>query len=400
MSRFFFPCLVLALVLPAAPSLAGEEASEEALKLHRSAIVFDAHCDTAMRLVGDQGIDFGVRHEPDRRGGHMDLPRMVEGGLDAQVFAAWVDPSLPESIWADRAKEMIDAVRHQALQHPDMLEVALSGRDVRRIVKQGRIAAVLGIEGGHVIDESIELLDEFYRRGVRCLTITWMNTNRFADSSEGPSRHGGLTDFGRRVIREMDRLGMVIDCAHAADETFFDILAVTRHPVLVSHSCLRALCDIPRNVSDDELRALKRNGGVICINYFPGYLDQDYHEKVTKAWADLRGRLPALLEKHGGDREKAWAELMPEMRARMRDVAPVPLSRVVDQIDHPVSIVGVDHVGLGSDFDGINVAPAGLEDVTKLPAITGELMKRGYSREAIQKILGGNLLRLMEKVCR
>ena len=291
-------------------------------------------------------------------------------------------------------------MRHQALQHPDMLEVALSGRDVRRIVKQGKIAAVLGIEGGHVIDESIELLDEFYRRGVRCLTITWMNTNRFADSSEGPSRHGGLTDFGRRVIREMDRLGMVIDCAHAADETFFDILAVTRHPVLVSHSCLRALCDIPRNVSDDELRALKRNGGVICINYFPGYLDQDYHEKVTKAWADLRGRLPALLEKHGGDREKAWAELMPEMRARMRDVAPVPLSRVVDHIDHAVSIVGVDHVGLGSDFDGINVAPAGLEDVTKLPAITGELMKRGYSREAIQKILGGNLLRLMEKVCR
>jgi membrane dipeptidase len=163
---------------------------------------------------------------------------------------------------------------------------------------------------------------------------------------------------------------------------------------------MRSLCDVPRNVSDEELRALKKNGGVICVNYFPGYLDKEYGEKITKVWDELKGRMPALLEKYDGNHEKAWAELMPEMRERTKDVAPVPVSRLIDHIDHAVSIVGVDHVGLGSDFDGIGVAPVGLEDVSKLPVITEELVKRGYSKDAIRKILGGNLLKLMEKVCR
>jgi len=400
MERFLLLCVIAALVLPMSSSPVGGGASEEVMKLHLSAIVFDAHCDTAMRLVGDHKIDLGSRRETGPMGGHMDLPRMKEGGLDAQIFAAWVDPQLPESTWVGRANEMIEGVRNQASLHPDTLQIALSGREVRRIVKTGKIAAVLGIEGGHVIGENLGLLDEFYRRGVRCMTITWMNTNKFADSSDDTMRWGGLNDLGREVVREMDRLGMMIDCAHVSDSTFYDVLAVTKHPVLISHSCMRALCDVPRNVSDDELRALKKNGGVICINYFPGYLDKDYSDKVTTVWKELRGRMPALLEKYNGDQDKAWAELLPEVRERMKDVAPVLVSRLIDHIDHAVSIVGVDHVGLGSDFDGINVTPVGLEDVTKLPVITEELVKRGYSKDAIRNILGGNLLRLMEKVCR
>jgi len=375
---------------------AGGGASEDVMKLHTKAIVFDAHCDTAMRLVGEHKIDLAERQES----GHMDFPRMLEGGLDAQIFAAWVDPALPESTWVDRAKEMIEGVKEQARLHPERMEIALRGRDVRRIAKQGKVAAVLGIEGGHVIGESLDLLDEFYRSGVRCVTITWMNTNRFADSSDDTARWGGLTEVGRSVIRKMDRLGMIVDCAHVSDSTLFDVLAVTKHPVLISHSCMRALCDIPRNVSDEELRALERNGGVICVNYFPGYLDKEYNEKVTKVWDEMKGRMPALLEKYGGDRDKAWGELMPEVHSRMANVAPVPLSRLVDHIDHAVEIAGVDHVGLGSDFDGIGVTPVGLEDVSKLPAITEELVRRGYSEEAIRKILGGNVLKLMEKVCR
>jgi membrane dipeptidase len=400
MNRFFVSCIVCSLILPAPFGAAGGGASEETMKLHESAIIFDAHCDTAMRLVGDHPIDLGSRHESGRTGGHMDLPRMKEGGLDAQIFAAWVDPSTPESTWVETASEMIDAVRNQARIHPDTLQVALRGADVRRIVKSGKIAAVLGIEGGHVIGEDLGLLDEFYRRGVRCMTITWMNTNRFADSSDDTMLWGGLNDLGRAVIREMDRLGMMIDCSHVSDSTFYDILAVTKNPVLISHSCMRALCDVPRNVSDDELRALKKNGGVVCINYFPGFLDKEYYDKVTKVWNERRRQLPALLEKYQGDREKAWAELAPDMREIMQSAPPVPVSRLIDHIDHAVSIVGVDHVGLGSDFDGINVTPVGLEDVTKLPVITEELMRRGYSKDAIRKILGGNLLGLMEKVCR
>ncbi len=394
---FFVVC---ALVVALSSVGAGGGPSEEIMKLHRSAIVFDAHCDTAMRLIGDHKIDLGARREPGRMGGHMDLPRMKDGGLDAQIFAAWVDPELPESTYVDRARQMIDAVKEQARLHPDTLAVALSGRDVARIVKEGKIAAVLGIEGGHVIDQSLATLDDFYARGVRCLTLTWMNTNKFADSVNDTTLWGGLNDFGRSVVREMDRLGMMVDCAHVSDSTFFEVLKVTKNPVLISHSCMRALCDIPRNVSDDELRALKKNGGVICVNYFPGFLDKEYNDKVTKVWDEMRKRMPALVEKYGGDREKAWAELQPEMHERTKDVAPVPVSRLIDHIDHAVKVAGVDHVGLGSDFDGINVTPVGLEDVSKLPVITEELKKRGYSDEDVKKILGGNLLRLMEKVCK
>ena len=374
----------------------GKNTSEDWMKLHRKAIVFDAHCDTAMRLVGDKRIDLGQRL-PD---GHIDLPRMREGGLDAQIFAVWLPPAMPESLMTERAHAMIDALRKQAREHSGLMEIALRGADVRRIVKRGKLAAIIGIEGGHLIGEDIGALRDYYARGVRCMTLTWMNTNKWADSSDDTPMWGGLTDFGRSVVREMDRFGMIIDCSHVSEKTFFDVLETTKSPVLVSHSCIRALTDIPRNVSDDVLHGVRKNGGVVCINFFPGFLDKAYNDGVTVLWAEYRSRANELVPRYGGDTEKAWHALVPEFEKRMTEIAPVPLSRLIDHIDHAVKVAGIDHVGLGSDFDGISTCPVGLDDVSKLPLITEELVKRDYSDKDVRKILGGNLLRLVEKTMR
>ncbi|HVO76926.1 MAG TPA: dipeptidase [Candidatus Bathyarchaeia archaeon] len=390
--------VLIACALAFAPSftVADTKIPEEVMKLHHKAIVFDAHCDTAMRLVGDKKIDLADRHTD----GHIDLPRAKEGGLDAQIFAVWLPPQMPAAAATARAHEMIEAVWGQARAHPTQLEVALKGTDVRRIVKEGKLAALIGIEGGHVIGESIEALRDYYARGVRCMTLTWMNTNKWADSSDDTAMWGGLNAFGRSVVREMDSLGMIIDCAHVSEKTFFDVLETTKSPVLISHSCMRALVDIPRNVSDDVLRAVKKNGGVVCVNFFSGFLDADFHAKAMALWAEYRKKANELAPQYGGDAEKAWEALQPEFEQKAKEIPPVPLSRLIDHIDHAVKIAGVDHVGFGSDFDGINATPVGLDDVSKLPLITEELLKRGYSERDVKKILGGNLLRLVEKVVR
>jgi membrane dipeptidase len=389
--------LVLLTLEPCAPyAAAGTDVPEVVMKLHRQAFVFDAHCDTAMRLVGDERIDLGDRHTD----GHIDLPRARDGGLDAQIFAVWVSPQRPEAAATERAHAMIDALWEQARKHPDRFEIALKGSDVKRIVKEGKLAGVIGIEGGHLIGEDIEALRDYYARGARCMTLTWMNTNKWADSSDDTTMWGGLTDFGRSVVQEMDRLGMIIDCSHVSEKTFFDVLETTKSPVLISHSCMRALTDIPRNVSDDVLRGVRKNGGVVCVNFFAGFLDKDFNDKVTAFWAEYRKKANELAPQYGGDTEKAWHALEPEFEKRMMEIAPVPLSRLIDHIDHAVKVAGIDHVGFGSDFDGINVTPVGLDDVSKLPLITRELVKRGYSDKDIRKILGGNLLRLVEKTVR
>jgi membrane dipeptidase len=384
------PC-VLVIVVPFI--VPGERAVTE---LHRDALVFDAHCDTAMRLVGEERIDLGERHDS----GHMDLPRMAEGGLDAQIFACWLDPGLPEDQWIKRIMQMIDGVWEQAERYPDKLEIALAGSDVERIVGEGKAAAILGIEGGHAITNDLGVLRNYYRLGVRCMTLTWNNTNDWADSSTDTIRWGGLNELGRDVVREMDRLGMIIDCSHVSDSTFFDVLEVSENPILISHSCVRALCDVPRNVSDEQLAALGKNGGVICINYFPGFLDSEYWDAVSVMWEEFHRDIDELAGDYDGDKGRAWKELRPEFHRRMGEVPLPPVSVLVDHIEHAVSVAGIDHVGLGSDFDGISFGPEGLEDVSKLPAITGELVRRGYPVEDIRKILGGNLLRLFEAVCR
>jgi len=330
----------------------------------------------------------------------MDLPRMAEGGLDAQIFACWINPDYPEGEYIQRTLRMIDGIHETARAHPDRIEVALTGADVGRIVGSGRVAAVIGIEGGHAIVDDIRVLRQYHRLGVRCMTLTWNNTNNWADSANDTTRWNGLNDLGLAVVDEMDRLGMVIDLSHVSDSTFFDVLERTAHPVLVSHSCMRALCDIPRNISDDMLRTLAGNGGVVCVNFFAGFLDKDYFERVSTLWDEMRARRKKLTALYGGDMEKAWETLWPEYRERI-DGIPLPdVARLVDHIDHAVGIVGVDHVGLGSDFDGISATPAGIDDVSDLPVITAELLRRGYAEDDVRKILGGNLLRLFGEVCR
>jgi membrane dipeptidase len=386
----------LAAVLLAASvvNLAAGEVTEAVLKLHGKAFVFDAHCDTAMRLIGERAVDLGERLE----GGHMDLPRMEAGGLDAQIFACWPNPRVTREEYVKHTLQMIDAVWEQADRHGDRMEVALEGRDLKRISEKGRVAAIIGIEGGHAILEDLGVLRDYHRLGVRCMTLTWMNTNEWADSSDDTTMWGGLNDFGREVIREMDRLGMIIDCSHVSDSTFFDVIETTRNPVLVSHSCMRALCDIPRNVSDDVLHALAENGGVVCVNYFPGFLDKNYYEQASEVWQEFGRRRQELTDLYGGDRSRAWSELEAEYRERMGAIEKPSVGVLVDHIDHAVRVAGIDHVGLGSDFDGISVLPEGMEDVTDLPAITAELEKRGYSERDIRKVLGGNLLGLVERV--
>jgi len=235
---------------------------------------------------------------------------------------------------------------------------------------------------------------------VRCMTLTWNNTNNWADSANDTIRWGGLNDLGRAVVAEMDRLGMVIDLSHAADSTFFDVLRETANPVLVSHSCMRALCDIPRNISDDMLRALAGNGGVVCVNFFAGFLDKGYLDRVNVLWEEMRGRRRELTGLCGGDMETAWNSLWPEYRSRLDEIERPGIARLVDHIDHAVRIAGVDHVGLGSDFDGISATPDGLEDVSDLPALTAALLDRGHGEEDVRKLLGGNLLRVFGAVCR
>jgi membrane dipeptidase len=398
MRRSFVLAIILliasALLVPA--PRAEEQVPEDVMKLHRKALVFDAHCDTAMRLVGRRAIDLGTRQEH----GHMDLPRIREGGLDAQIFACWPNPRLDRDTYVKQTLQMIDALWEQSALHADELEIALEGKDVKRIVESGKVAGIIGIEGGHAIMADLGILRNYHRLGVRCMTLTWMNTNEWADSSDDSTKWGGLNDLGRQVVAEMDRLGMIIDCSHVSDSTLFDVLEVTENPVLISHSCMRALCDIPRNVSDDELRALKDNGGVICINYFPGFLDKDFNDAVTVIWNEFRARADSMTGAYKGDREKAWDELRPEYMKKMEALDNPTIETLIDHIDHAVEIAGIDHVGLGSDFDGISITPVGLDDVTDLPAITAELERRGYSEGDIEKILGGNLLRLAERVMR
>ena len=366
---------------------------EDSDSLHRSALVFDGHCDTAQRF-GIELEDFAVR----QASGHLDLPRMLEGGLDAQVFAIWVDPQW----WPDRALYRTLDLTLRTLKfieaNPERMGLAQSAADVRKLHKQNKVAAFLGIEGGYAIEDKLENLKVLRDTGVRLMTLTWNKNTNWADSSSDEPKWGGLTDFGEAVVREMNRLGMVIDLSHASDEVFYHTLKLSRKPVLVSHSACRALCDHPRNLSDGMLKALALNDGVIGIPFYPGFLDPRASAVLEKMWKALEPEFSKLMRRFAKDPDKlryARQRLVDRWRKR---VPRVSIDKVLDHIDHAVKIAGVDHVGLGSDFDGISFTPVGLEDVSKLPTLTAKLKQRGYSEPDIRKILGENLLRLFEKV--
>ncbi len=373
-------------------------------RLHRSAIVLDTHNDVTTPIL-DEKFDLGKAGDaPDAKPKtHTDLRRMKSGGLDAVFFAIYVDSAFVGKKPSEgggaarRALDMIDAVYEQVRRHPESLELARTAADVRRVVRKRKIAALMGIEGGHAIEDSLGALRQFYALGVRYMTLTHTNTNDWADSEAdlkrpGVDHHGGLTDFGRDVVREMNRLGMMVDISHVADDTMSDVFEVSKAPVIASHSSCRALAPHTRNLTDEELVAIRKNGGVVMVNFYDAFID------ARKAEVGMRRRdkRNELRDKYDDDTKRVDAE-MEEWDKENAVKGRTPMSVLVDHIDHIVKVAGVDHVGIGADYDGIGLedAPEGLEDVSKLPNLTYELLRRGYSDADVRKILGENLLRVM-----
>jgi len=381
------------LVGMSASSSSQTQGSAPTSRLHQRAIVVDTHDDTTQRLIFDKAFDIGVRHAD----GSIDVPRMRDGGLDAIFFSIWITGDVTGSTAVTRALQQIDAVREAIRTHSRDLVLATTAADIRRAAASGKIAALMGVEGGHMIDQDLGVLRNFAALGVRYLTLTHSLNTTWADSSGDMPVHNGLTAFGREVVQELNRLGVMVDLSHVADKTFYDALEVTRAPVLLSHSSMRAISKHARNITDDMLRAVAKNGGVVMINYNAAFLSEPY--RLATSTPEWTGRFAAIDKACAGDEACAILGRQRVAHDAMRagQLPTVSWEAIVEHIDHAVKIGGVDHVGLGSDFDGA-VMPLGLEDASKLPTITNALLAKGYSERDVEKILGGNLLRVMEQV--
>lgn len=370
----------------------------KASSLHQRAIVIDMHADTAQRLVDEQ-VDLSDRLTD----GHLDAVRAKEGGLDAQFFSIWVEPQLFGAGGAGaikRADIQIEAVRNLARKYPDTWEVATTAGDVRRIAASGKIAALMGMEGGYAIDEKLENVQRYYDLGVRYMSAAWSVSTSWAGSSgDAAGETRGLNDFGRDVIREMNRLGMIVDVSHVSDKTFWDIVNTSTRPVIATHSGCRAIANVPRNLTDDMIRALAKTGGVVNVIFYPEHIEPGWSEKKKRVDAEIAPLVQRASEAEPGNvAQKKLARDRVRAAEYLKRLPPVAVSRIVDHIDHIVKLVGVDHAGIGSDFDGVQAVPADLKSVADLPNLTNELLKRGYSEADIQKIIGGNMLRVMEDV--
>lgn len=366
-----------------------------ARQLHERAIVIDTHADTTMRLFFDNTFDIGRRNA----NGGIDIPRMREGGLDALFFSIWLSSRATGPPAVKRARELIDTVREAVRTHPNDLVLATTAADIRRAAADRKIAALMGMEGGHMINNDLGLLREYAALGVRYLTLTHGNNTTWADSSTDRARHNGLTPFGKNVVRELNRLAVMVDVSHVSDKTFYDVVEVSRAPVIASHSSCRALSDSARNMTDDMLRALATNGGVVMINYGIAFLSEEFRVANRRAPRAVVAARAAASRKCGEDDACSileTARINAEAMAKGQ-LPKVSWEKIVDHIDHVVKVAGVDHVGLGSDFDGAAM-PIGMEDASNLPKITEALLRKGYSDRDVEKILGGNLLRVMEQV--
>jgi membrane dipeptidase len=388
--------IVLLLAIPTLVlTQSGTQVSDRAKQLHDRAIVIDSHDDTTQRLVYDKTFKIDARNT----NGNIDIPRMREGGLDALFFSIWVPSDVTGPPAVKKAMDQIDAVREAARLHPNDFLLATTAADVRRAVAERKIAALMGMEGGHMIDDDMRLLRNYAALGVRYLTLTHFKNNNWADASTDKPAHNGLTAFGKDVVRELNRLGVMVDISHVADKTFYDALAITTAPVIASHSSCRAIANHPRNMTDDMLRALAKNGGVVMINYHAGFLSEEFRVASEKKSGNIVAKMAAMSKKCGGNEACTTMEgERIDREAMMSGELPnVGWEKIVEHIDHAVKVAGADHVGLGSDFDGATM-PIGMEDASKLPKITDALLKKGYSETDVQKILGGNVLRVMEQV--
>jgi membrane dipeptidase len=365
-----------------------EKLWKKALEIQRQAIVVDTHNDILSMMI-DDNYDLGVSSVGKY---HTDIARMKQGGLTAEFFSVYIDRSfVRDGGSARRALDMIDYVYRAAERYPNDLMMSYSAADIRRAKKQNKIAALMGIEGGHAIEDSLMALRDFYRLGIRYMTLTHNNTNNWADSCCDEARNNGLSEFGKEVVREMNRIGMLVDVSHVSDKTMSDVLDISTAPVIASHSSARALADRTRNIPDDLLRRFAKNGGVVMVNFYPGFIDRNVAAASKERDARLLSKMDELRVTYKDDSKRLGEELNKLLAAN--PLPATPLSVLIDHFDHIAKVAGMDHVGIGSDFDGVPSLPVGMEDISKLPNITYELLKRGYSERDLKKILGENFLR-------
>jgi membrane dipeptidase len=372
-----------------------QEDRDPALLLHESSIVIDTHSDTTPRFQ-EPDWRFAERHDE----GHMDLPRMREGGLDAQFWSIYLPETEGQGRAVREALLRMDAVHELVRAHPDELALATSARELRNAVAGGRIACLMGVEGGHIIEDSLPILRSLYRHGARYLTLTHSFHTSWADSSgtrQTPEPlHGGLSAFGEQVVEEMNRLGMMVDVSHVSDETFADALRVSRAPVIASHSSVRAIAKHRRNLSDPMLQAIAANGGVVMINFYSGYIDEAQFEPLAALFARIGPELMRLRERFADDplgRSRAFRQILAG-----EEIPVSTLEVLLDHFDHAIRVAGADHVGIGADWDGVVSLPREMADVSHLPELTRGLLARGHAPEVVRKVLGENLLRVMARV--
>ncbi len=385
-------CVTTGVLLAAAVN--SGDISARAKKVHFSSIVVDTHDDTTQRFLDGQ-FDIGARHTD----GSIDVPRMREGGLSAIFFSIWIPSKITGPDAVNRALTQIEAVREQVRTHPKDLALATTAAEVRAARKRGKIAALMGVEGGHMINSDLDVLRKFAGLGVRYMTLTHSGNDEWADSSTDKPAHNGLTDFGKDVVREMNRLGVIVDISHVSDKTFYDALEISKAPMIASHSSCRALCDAPRNMTDQMIKDLAAKGGVIQINYHVGFLSQEFRN-AENADPQINKAIGEEVQKRCGDKEACQLIEGDRLTREFVEKGKLPRvdwTKIIDHVDHAVKVAGVDHVGLGSDFDGANM-PYGMEDAAKLPKITDALLKKGYSEGDVKKILGENTLRVMSEV--
>ncbi|MCA6461619.1 MAG: dipeptidase [Chitinophagaceae bacterium] len=363
-------------------------------KLHKKAIVVDSHNDIITAC-----IEKNVRMDQDLRGKtHSDLQRMKEGGLDVQIFSVWCDGEKPAPFqFANREMDLLDEV---IKNNPDKIALTRTTAEMEQAVKEKKIAALFGVEGGHMIENSLEKLDQIFSRGARYMTLTWNNSTDWATSAWDETykkdslakTHKGLTDFGREVVKRMNRLGMMVDLSHVGEQTFWDAIATTRSPVIVSHSNAWSICPVPRNLKDDQILAVGKNGGVIALNFYSGFVDSTYKKKEALFQKAHRKEIDSLIAS-GVQTEYALTLITEKYAAEANEARP-SLEQLLAHLDHIVRLIGPDYVGIGSDFDGISSSPKGLDDVTSYPLLTDALLKRGFTKKQITNILGGNIIRV------
>ena len=373
-------------------ALANAQSTQERFdRLMRDIVIFDAHVDTP-RYIVDEGYQLAEEHSYYET----DIPRLKRGKAGAILFGVYAEPqSYPPNLWLPRALECLDALRQEVWANSKDIEMAATADDILRIHRSGKVAALASLEGGHLIGDSIRILRLFYALGVRSMTLAHFNTNNWADSMTDTAVHNGLSSYGKQIVREMNRLGMLIDVSHVSDKTVADALETSRAPLIASHSSAKAVAAVPRNMSDEIIRAIARKGGVICVNFSVAYLDKKAYDTIWPVRANRQQEVRDVLQQHAGDPQR-WDLARGIERRYYKMIPKVDLQQLLRHIDHVAKVAGTDHVGVGSDFDGIaGMVPAGVEDVSKYPVIVRGLIDLGYSDDDIRKMMGMNLIRVL-----